>query len=120
DAAGDAVRLTYVKTAADGGTSEWLKSVATVNGFDQVDSYQTVAVTGLTRTNRYGYDNLGRLVSATDWSAMQANGLPTGASCTRRYAFDVNSNRTGLAQEATAGAPAGTCPATVAASASYA
>ncbi|MCF6746703.1 hypothetical protein E9529_21020, partial [Blastococcus sp. KM273128] len=33
---------------------------------------------------------------------------------------DVNSNRTGLAQEATAGAPAGTCPATVAASASYA
>ncbi|MCF6746685.1 RHS repeat protein, partial [Blastococcus sp. KM273128] len=33
DAAGDAVRLTYVKTAADGGTSEWLKSVATVNGF---------------------------------------------------------------------------------------
>ncbi|MDP5183142.1 RHS repeat-associated core domain-containing protein [Blastococcus sp. BMG 814] len=119
DAAGDAVRLTYVKTAADGSTSEWLKSAATINGFDQVDSYQTVAVTGLTRTNRYGYDNLGRLVSATDWAALQANGQPTGASCTRRYTFDVNSNRTALTQSVTAGAPVGTCPATVAASASY-
>lgn len=39
DAAGDALRLTYVKTAADGSTSEWLKSTATINGFDQVDSY---------------------------------------------------------------------------------
>ncbi|WP_104529576.1 RHS repeat domain-containing protein [Blastococcus saxobsidens] len=119
DAAGDSVSLTYVKTAADGSTSEWLKSTATVNGFDQVDAYQTVAATGLTRTNRYGYDGLGRLVTATDWSALQTNGQPTGASCTRQYTFDVNSNRTALAQAATAGAPAGTCPATVAASASY-
>ncbi|WP_346623105.1 DNRLRE domain-containing protein [Blastococcus montanus] len=119
DAAGDSVSLRYVKTAADGSTSEWLKSTATINGFDQVDSYRTVAITGLDRTNRYGYDNLGRLVTATDSTARDANGLPTGASCTRRYTFDVNGNRVGLAQSATAGAPAGTCPATVAAAAGY-
>jgi RHS repeat-associated protein len=119
DAAGDSASLTYRKTAADGSTSEWLKSTATINGFDQVDSYGTVAITGLKRTNRYGYDNVGRLVSATDWAAVQDSGLPTGPSCTRRYGFDVNSNRTSLTQAATAGAPAGTCPATVAAADSY-
>ncbi|SDE26416.1 RHS repeat-associated core domain-containing protein [Blastococcus fimeti] len=86
--------------------------------FDQVDTYRTVAVTGTPRSTRYGYDNLGRLTTATD-RALGATGAPTGAACTRSYGFDVNSNRVALTQTASAGAPAGTCPATVPAGDAY-
>ncbi|RBY95632.1 hypothetical protein DQ237_14030 [Blastococcus sp. TF02-8] len=120
DAAGSAVSLTYRKKAADGSVDEWLRSTATMSPFGQVDAYQTVTVNGLKRTNRYGYDNVGRLVSATDWAAMDAGGQPSGASCTRRYSFDVNSNRTALAQAASAGATGDVCPTSVPAADSYA
>ncbi|TYP81213.1 RHS repeat-associated core domain-containing protein [Blastococcus xanthinilyticus] len=59
-------------------------------------------------------------MSATDSTLRDGNGLPTGASCTRRYGFDVNSNRISLTQVATAGSPPGTCPASVAAADGYA
>lgn len=118
DAGGDAVSLTYTKANADGSTSEWLRSSATMTAFDQVDTYRTVAVTGTPRSTRYGYDNLGRLTTATD-RTLGATGVPSGAACTRSYAFDVNSNRVALTQTASAGAPAGTCPATVPAGDSY-
>ena len=71
------------------------------------------------RTTRYGYDDLGRLTTATDGTTLDANGMPTGATCTRTYAFDANSNRTALTQAPTAGAPAGTCPTSVPATDSY-
>jgi YD repeat-containing protein len=114
DAAGDPTSLSYAKTTADG-SSEWLRSSATMSGFDQVNSYRLVSANGTGRTTRYAYDNLGRLVTATDTTAADGS----GASCTRSYAFDANSNRTGLTQNATAGAPAGTCPTSVPASDSY-
>ncbi|MCZ2818307.1 RHS repeat-associated core domain-containing protein [Modestobacter sp. VKM Ac-2984] len=98
---------------------EWLRSTATITGFDQVDSYRLATANGTDRTNRYGYDNIGRLATVTDTTQLGANGLPTGPSCTRRYTFDANSNRTGLTQTATAGAPAGTCPTSVPAADTY-
>ncbi|MEU2349709.1 RHS repeat-associated core domain-containing protein [Modestobacter sp. NPDC049651] len=114
DAGGDPVALTYTKTNSDGTTSQWLKSSAAVNGFDQIDSYRLETVTGaagaIDRTTRYGYDDLGRLTTATDGTTVDGNGVPTGSTCTRTYGFDVNSNRTSLTQ---AGA-AGSCPTSVA------
>ncbi|CCH89276.1 protein of unknown function [Modestobacter italicus] len=119
DAGGDATSLTYRKTATDGTVSDWLRSTATLNGFDQVDTYRTVSATGTARASRYGYDGLGRLTTATDTTAVTSNGMPTGPSCTRSYGFDVNSNRTTLTQAANAGAPQGTCPATIPATDTY-
>ncbi len=120
DAGGDAVSLTYRKAAADGSVSEWLRSTASVNAFDQVDTYRTVTAQGTGRATRYSYDGLGRLVTATDTTALNAAGFPTGPSCTRRYTFDVNSNRTALSQVGSAGAPPEACASSVPAADSYA
>ncbi|SEO61350.1 RHS repeat-associated core domain-containing protein [Trujillonella endophytica] len=116
---GAATSLSYHRAGSDGASVEWLRSTAAFTAFGQVASYRLVTATGVDRTTRYGYDGMGRLTSATDTTALDGNRLPTGPSCTRSYAFDVNSNRTGLAQSATAGAPAGTCPASIPASDAY-
>lgn len=120
DAAGKPVSVTHRKAGVDGSNPEWLRSTATMTGFEQVDSYSTVAATGTSRATRFGYDGLGRMTSATDFQGVTSTGLPTGSSCTRRYTFDVNSNRTALTQASNAGAPQSACATAVPAQTGYA
>ncbi len=82
DPAGEPVHLTYTKSSSCGASCTWLDF-----GLERSIYGQILAESGTLGTDRYGYDNAGRLLSAQE--------TPTGGSCTTRvYAYDKDSNRT--------------------------
>jgi len=85
DETGSPVGLTYTKASSCGASCTWLD-------FDVERSIrgQILLEDGTMGKDEYGYDKVGRLVSARE--------TPTGGNCTTRtYAYDKNSNRTSMA-----------------------
>lgn len=83
DETGDSTQLTYAKAGAD-----WFADTQRSNIHGQWRTHD-----GLPSTQIYTYDGAGRLTEARDSSKTD---LDDWDCQTRRYTFDVNSNRTGL------------------------
>jgi RHS repeat-associated protein len=84
DETGAPVALTYTKASNCGLSCNWLDFALerSING-------QILLENGTLGKDEYGYDKLGRLVTARE--------TPTGGSCTTRtYAYDKDSNRTSM------------------------
>jgi RHS repeat-associated protein len=83
DEAGEATGLTYTKASNCGTSCTWLSNTAqrSIRG-------QILLEDGTLGKDEYAYDKLGRLTTARE---------TTGGSCTTRtYAYDKDSNRTGM------------------------
>jgi len=81
DESGAPVALSYVKGSSCGNGCNWLNFAV-----DRSIQGQIIGESGTLGKSEYGYDKLGRLVTA--------NETPTGGSCvTRKYKYDKDSNR---------------------------
>ncbi len=88
DEAGQPIKLTYTKVMSCSEKCTWLEESQERSAFGQVLSQKS-----LTSSQQYEYDKAGRLKLVKD--------TPQGGSCTtREYAYDANSNRTGLTTRA--------------------
>jgi RHS repeat-associated protein len=104
DEAGEATGLTYTKASNCGTSCTWLSNTVqrSIRG-------QILLEEGTLGKDEYAYDKLGRLTTA--WETL------TGGSCTTRtYAYDKDSNRTGMT---TIPAVAGACSSSGGTSRSY-
>jgi RHS repeat-associated protein len=105
DEAGEATGLTYTKASNCGTNCTWLSNSAqrSIRG-------QILVEEGTLGKDEYAYDKLGRLTAARE--------TLTGGSCTtRNYAYDADSNRTGMT---TIPGVAGACSSSGGTSRSYA
>lgn len=82
DEAGNRVDLAWVKTTSCSTACTWLHFAATRSIFDQL-----MGVSGTISSQQYNYDGAGRLTFVRD--------TPVGQGCTtRKYIYDLDSNRT--------------------------